>query len=217
MSLSVRCVLLAVAVLVLSANVFAGQLSAFTASYDIFDGSTKVGVSNKSFSYPDDGAYLYTSVEQIKVSLYHQNLSEKSEGELTRDGYQPKQYSVLTNSKPSFQKQDFAVGLQDNLSQSLMLSYFLLNNETPQTIELITAQGPQTYAFEVIQTNSQLDTALGKLDVTQVRFQDDKGNQVDEWLAKQYEYLPVQYQISKNGKTSGMIYLTSASNQVVSP
>jgi hypothetical protein len=42
-----------------------------------------------------------------------------------------------------------------------------------------------------------------------VRFEDNKGNQVDEWLAEKYQYLPVIVQISKGGKTSSTIRVTA--------
>jgi len=197
-------------VLFISASSWAGELSPFTASYEIHHGKSKIGDSQKALTYPGDGSYLFTSSDEISVAIYHQKIDEKSAGKITSSGYQPSQYHVVTNKKPTFSQQDFTTGLQDNLSQTLMLSYSLFNGEKAETVQLVTAQGQQTYEFTVVESGGTLDTALGKQDVVQVRFNDDKGNQVDVWLASQYEYLPVQYQISKGGKTTGMIYIEAA-------
>jgi len=196
-------------VLFFSTSTWAGELSPFTASYEIHHGKSKIGDSQKALTYPGDGTYLFTSADQISVAIYHQKIDEKSTGKITSSGYQPGQYNVVTNEKPTFSQQDFTTGLQDNLSQTLMLSYSLFNQEKPGAVQLVTAQGKQTYEFTVVEPSGTLDTALGKQDVVQVRFNDDKGNQVDVWLSKQYEYLPVQYQISKGGKTTGMIYIAT--------
>jgi hypothetical protein len=183
------------------------RLSPFSATYAIYHGGSKIGESNKSFSYPSGNRYLFISEATINLLLYHEHYIERSEGDVNNDGYQPTLYSVEKNGVQVFQTQAFTQGMQDNISQSLMLSFALLNKQTPKSLEIATANGTISYAFNVIHADTNISTPLGNLQATQIRFQDEKGDQIDEWLAKKYQYLPVMIQVSKNGKLTGMISL----------
>jgi hypothetical protein len=92
----------------------------------------------------------------------------------------------------------------------LMLRYFLLNNQTPQTLSVVTTKGIQNFAFKMIRPEETINSALdGNLSATHIRFTDNDGNQIDQWLAKKYNYLPVVIKVSKNGVVSSAIYLTA--------
>lgn len=187
----------------------AEELSPYTATFDILRGNSSVGSTTKILSYPSAGKYLFTSDTKIKIGLYRQEYTESSSGKATGQSVQPTSYSLMTKKKMTFEKHDFTDGLQDNLSQLLMLRHYLLKPEAPKPTTLVTADGQLTYTFSVVDTKAELDTALGKLTTTQIRFEDDKGNQIDEWLAEKYQYLPVVVQISKDGKTSSTIRIST--------
>ena len=189
----------------------AEQLSPYTVTFDILRGKSNVGTTTKTLSYPSTGKYLFTSDTQVSVSLYHTEYTESSSGTVIDQRFQPSSYSLMTKKKMTFEKHDFTNGLQDNLSQLLMLRYYLMNKETPKPTTLVTADGQLTYTFTILDSKAESDTALGKLVTTHVRFEDNKGNQVDEWLAEKYQYLPVIVQISKGGKTSSVINVASVS------
>lgn len=200
-------VFLTLVTLSVSTATMAEEISPYTATFDILRGNTSVGTANKVLSYPSEGQYLFTSDTKIKVALYRTEYTESSSGKVTDQGVQPSSYSMLTKGKTTFEKHDFADGIQDNLSQLLMLRHYLLQQETPKPTTLVSSEGQMTYTFSIVDPKAESDTALGKLVTTHVRFEDNKGNQVDEWLAEKYEYLPVIVQISKGGKTSSTIVI----------
>jgi hypothetical protein len=184
-------------------------LPAFTAQYDLFHGNSKIGSSTKQLSYPQPGKYSYTADTSISVLIVHQKYLESSDGLINDQGFKPLSYKLSSTDKVVFQTADLQSN-QDSLSQELMLRYFLATDQIPSSLSVITAKGTEIYNFNIIQTNEMIAASTGNnMACTHIRFFDHEGNQVDEWLAKQYAYLPVVIKISKNGAVSSAIYLSA--------
>lgn len=185
------------------------KIAPFSAQYALYHHGSKVGTSITTLSYPTPHRYHCVSKTDLRVLFFHKHYQEDSVGNVTKQGYQATQYAMSSNGKSIDQTRSIPDGVQDPLSEVLTLRHYLLAGEAPKAVSTMTAKGKQTYTFKIVNPHQTITTALGKLVVAQVRFFDDKGNQVNEWLAKKYNYLPAAIKISKNKDTSGMIYLTN--------
>lgn len=195
-----------------NASTTTDALPAFTAQYDLFHNNTKLGSSTKQLVYSPSGKYTYTAHTNINVFMVHKKYIEHSDGTVDNSGFTPQYYSLSTDNKINYQTTDFH-GAQDNLSQELMLRYFLLKNITLPTLSVVTVNGTEQFAFKMIQADEMVaSTIAGDIPATHVQFFDRDGNQIDEWLAKKYAYLPVVIKISTNGVLTSAIYLTAITN-----
>ena len=191
-----------------AASASSGKIAPFTAEYTLYHHGSKVGSSVKTLSYPTSQHYRYVSKTVISVLFYHKQYQEFSAGKVTKQGYQPAQYALTSNGKSVYQTHSIPNGVQDPLSEVLTLRHYLLTGQTPKAVVTTTANGKQTYAFKLINSHQIIPTTLGKLETVHVRFFDEKGNQVNEWLAKKYGYLPAVIKISKGNDVSGRVCLT---------
>lgn len=184
-------------------------LPPYTASYVINYDNKPVGTTTKTLSYPQPGYYSFTANTTIQTFLIHQLYAETSQG-FSGLGFKPQLYKLISNGKITYQTNSIPMGTQDNLSQELTLRYFLLAKKLPKTISLITAKGLEVYTFKIVQSNEIVNTLFaGPISTVHIQFFDRENNQVDEWLAVKYKYLPVAINIGKNNRISSTIYLKS--------
>ncbi len=180
----------------------------FSATYSLYHNGKQLALTHKKLTV-NNKSYTYVANTNAHVLFFKRHIVESSQGEITPGGLHPKQYSVTTNNKLTFQHTHFTKNLQDNMSQALMLRYNLIINKKPKVINAISQKGIQTLNFHIKAKNIQKKTKLGNLNTIEIVYVDNKGDTIDNWLAPKYNYLPVVTKIYTNGKLSFSAYLES--------
>ena len=60
----------------------------------------------------------------------------------------------------------------------------------------------------IISENDGVKSKMGKVKTVHLRYTSAENQQIDEWLAKKYDYAPVLIRLSRAGSQLGAIYLT---------
>lgn len=187
---------------------FPGVIAPFSAKYAIYYGIRKVGMTSEHFSYDKAGKYLFL-VDTYLTELAFQHFIEGSEGSSSRCGFQPTNYALFSSETPTESIPSITRGIQDNLSQELMLRYYLLTHQSLQALHIATPCGFTVYDYQIINPHENISTLLGSFYPTiHIRFMGQHQHQIDEWLAQKYDYLPMRIQTSQKGVVLSTVYVT---------
>ncbi len=194
-----------------SASAFASfPIKSYKATFALNHHGKHVGESVKVFK-TDGKHYTFSGDTKVHVLFIHKEMREASSGAVSSHGIQPKHYQTSQGLSMAISEFPVAKGLQDNLTQQLMMRFNLIKTGVPGSMTAVTAKGKQKFNFSLVKDNVSVNSPLGKLATTEVTYTDKKGNTVAEWLAKKYNYLPAVILISKGGDISDSIYLTKFS------
>ena len=196
----------------------------FSASFSVSRGAIPLGELELEFDFGDDRRYTYHAHTQpglLAGWFSGGEAVEESHGEITAERVIPQAYSyretddeednaevrfdwqalkAYTSSGGVTWAQEIDDGIQDRLSQQLMVRLELSRGKREVSYRVADGGKLKSYLFRVVE-EEMLDTPLGELHCLKVeRSKESRKPDYTIWFAPQLDYLPVRIERRRKGK-----------------
>ncbi len=225
-SLSLLCALLCAPVTAVEASPF---FKPFRASFSVSRGVIPLGKLALNFSLDESARYRYQAHTRPGILagwFSGDEAIEESRGEIAADVVVPQVYSYRqtaddednadvrfdwqalkahTSSGGVTWAQEIEPGIQDRLSQQLMVRLQLARGEREVSYRVADGGKLKRYLFRVV-AEEPLDTPLGRLHCLKVeRSKESRKPDYTIWFAPQLDYLPVRIERRRSGNLYKMV------------
>ena len=196
----------------------------FSASFSVSRGAIPLGKLELELSFDENRRYTYHAHTQpgfLAGWFSGDEIVEESRGEIAPELVVPGEYSyresddeednaeirfdwqelkAYTSSGGVTWAQDIESGIQDRLSQQLMMRLELSRSKREVSYRVADGGKLKTYQFRVVEEET-LETPLGELHCLKVeRSKESRKPDYTIWFAPQLDYLPVRIERRRKGK-----------------